>query len=406
MKWTIALLLLAATASADDWPGFLGPRRDGISRERNLASSWPAEGPRVLWKADVGEGYGGASIMAGRVYILDRVPGKQDVYRAFDLTTGRELWRYAYDAPGQVSYPGSKSTPTADEARLYGVGPYGHFHCLDKSDGRVLWTKNLLSDYGSQTPRYGFSQAPLLRGRAVIVAPQARQVGVTAFDRLTGEELWRSGPIGELGYGSPFLTTLDGVEQIVMLSQDQVTGLDPDSGRILWTRPNAPCRRRVTDPTPLGDGRFFLSGGYGAGSQMFRVQREGQAWKVVDLYHTDKAGSQCQHVILSDGLLYLNSNDKRGGLMCLDPDGTIRWQTGTKPSFDIGNVLLADGKLIALDGATGVLRLVAADPAGYKELAAAKLLDGKNLWAPMALSDGKLLLRDHKEIKCVDLRNP
>lgn len=164
---------------------------------------------------------------------------------------------------------------------------------------------------------------------------------------------------------------------------------------------------------PVPGDRLFLTGGYGAGSAMIQVSREGPGFRVAELFKLDAktCGSQIHQPILYGDCLYVNSNsnERQDGLVCLRIDGTVAWRTADTPGlplFDRGNLLLADGMLLALDGKTGILHLIDPSPAGYKELAQAKVLDGKEIWAPMALVNGKLIIRSQTEMKCLDVKGP
>lgn len=408
---TIALTLAMAlsTAVAADWWQFQGPDRNGISPETGLARSWGPEGPKVLWTIPVGDGFGGASIRDGRVYMLDRIVEKADVLRCLDLATGEEVWRYEYEAPGvtQKDFPGSRAQVVVDEKYVYAVGPFGHFHVVDRQNGNVVWKAHLLEDFGGRKPNWAVAQSPLLYGDTVIAAPLSRQVGVVAFSRETGEVVWKSESVGVMQYVSPVLATVDGVDTVVVVANasqrgTNVTGVDARTGEVLWTFDGWSCGIPIPCPTPIGDGRFFVTGGYNAGCAMFRVSRNGEAWNVEPLFANRNCNSQIHNALLYDGYLYANSNQNGFGLTCLDLEGNTQWKTGGNPDFDMGNLLIADGLIFALSK-DGSLRLIEATPAGYKELASARLLGGSTIWAPMALTDGKLIIRDRQQMRCVDV---
>lgn len=408
-RFTVTVILvLTMSAAAADWPQFQGPNRNGIAPEGKVTRAWPEGGPPLLWSANLGPGFAGPAIRDGNVYVLDRIPDTQDVLRCLDLADGQELWRFAYDAPGKLSENGSRTTPTVDDKYVFIIGPFGHFHCVDKATRKPIWQKHLLEDYESKLPNWGVAQSPLLYKDAVIVAPLGKKIGVMAFEKATGRELWRSGPIAVMAYSSPLMATVDGVEQVVMGGNNRTGGVDVTSGELLWTYSAWRCGIPIPSPTPIGDGRFFITGGYDAGSAMFKVQRQQGKFTVQELFRVKELGSQIHNALLHQGHLYLgcNTNSKQDGLVCMDLEGNVKWKTGRSPHFERGNYILADGVLVIMDGRTGVLRLVEPDPAGYKELAQAQVLSRRPIWAPMAFSDGKLIVRDQRQMKCLDLRPP
>jgi outer membrane protein assembly factor BamB len=397
----------ATVAFGEEWPQFLGPTRNGVSPEKGLLRTWPAGGPKVLWTIDVGSGYGGAAISGGQVYILDRIGDEQNQLRCLDLATGKEQWSFAYDAPGRASHHGSRSTPTVGDKYIFTIGLFGQFHCIDKATHKPVWTKHLLKDYGGKKPQWAVAQSPLLYKDVVIAAPQSGSVGVVAYEKATGKERWRSDPIGGMYYHSPFVTTVGGVEQIIMQSRSSVVGLDPTDGKILWTYGFRVGVAGIPAPTPLGQDRFFLTGGYEAGSEIIEVARQGGAFAAKRLHRFDEVGSHIQQPILVDGYVYAvcNTNRKANGMVCFGLDGQIKWKTGRDPYLCKGNTLLTgDGVFYQLDGREGELHIVQPSPQGFKSVGKVKLLGGKEIWGPMALSDGRLVIRDQRQMKCLDVR--
>jgi len=402
---------ISGAASASDWPQFLGPDRNGQSKETGLARSWPADGPRVIWTRRVGEGFAGPSVRDGKVYILDRKGGKNDAkdgLRVLDFATGKDIWKFVYDAPGRFSFNGSRSTPTVDENNVYIVGAMGHFHCISKKTRRPVWKKDLLDDFGGKLPMWAVAQSPLLYKSVVIVAPQSG-AGVIACDKATGRIVWKTPPDKGMSYCSPSIMTIGGVDQVVMLShKGTVTGVDANRGQVLWTYRGWNCKIPINSPVDIGDGRIFITGEYGAGSAMIRVTGRGGRFRATELYKTDKVGAQIHAPLLYEGYLYVNSNgnSRRDGLVCMDLDGNVKWKTGRNPNFERGGLILADGMIYIMDGKSAAIHLVAATPEGYRLLARAGLLAGKGgkAWGPVVLCDGKLLIRDQGELKCLDVK--
>jgi outer membrane protein assembly factor BamB len=419
MKFNVILtaVILMATAGRGlaDWPQYLGPDRNAISPEKKLLRSWPEAGPQVLWTVSLGAGYGGAAVSQGNVYVLDRIGNEKDVLRCLDLLTGKEQWSYEYDAPGRVQHPGSRSTPTIDGKYIYTCGSFGDLYCFDGDTHKPVWNKNIWKDYDRGSgPRWAISQNPLIYGDAVIAASQTSKAGVVAYDKLTGQVKWASPALkGGVGYVSPKIVKIDGNDNLVMITAGSrrggggaVIGMDPKNSSQLWIYEGWSCQIPIPNVTEIGDGRLFVTGGYRAGSAMIKVERKGDSYAVTEVYKTDDFGTHVHPAILYKGYLYAHctTNTRRDGMVCMSVDGDVKWKTGRSPVFDKGGFILADGLILSLDGQQGILYLIEPDPAAYKELARAKLLDTNECWGPLALTDGKLLIRDQKQMKCVVVR--
>jgi outer membrane protein assembly factor BamB len=356
----------------------------------------------VLWTVQLGQGFGPACISAGRVFVLDRQRNQTDILRCLDLAGGKEQWSFSYGAPGQYVQPGSRTTPAADDKHVYTVGPAGDIYCVNITTGKPVWNKHLLKDFGGSLPPAGVCQSPLLLKDALIVAPLSAEVGVAAMDKATGKVLWKSPPLGQQMYASPLPARVDGLDQVVVVSQTRVGAVDANTGKLLWTFDGWRCNQPATNPTPIGDGRFFWAASYGLGGIMFKVAREGDGFAVTRVFEIGRCKPVIHNALLYEKHLYVNSN----ALMCLDLDGNVKWTSARSATFEMGNLIIADGLIYILDGASGTLRMVQASPEGYKELGKAQVLEGKELWAPMALSDGRLILRDQKQMKCLDVKGP
>ena len=400
---SVALVLACGAVRGADWPAFMGPNGDGTVKDAKVARTWPGDGPPVLWTVDIGPGFGGPAIANGKVYLLDRVSGRSDVLRVFDLKTGKELWASSYRAPGRVSHPGSRSTPFVDGQYVYTVGTFGHLHCFDMKALKVLWSTDISQTLGAKRGGWGSAQSPLVMGDLVIVSVQGREHGLAALNKLTGKVVWQSGPIGGSDcYSSPMSATIGGVKQIVMFQNGVVAGLAPADGKMLWKYTGYSNRRPIPNPVVMPDGRIFITGGYGGGCAMIRVTKSGDTFTVTELFRDKRSGSKVPPAVYHDGHIYSNT-EIGDGLQCISADGQVKWKTGRKLSLSLGSLLIADDLIFVLGGSSGVLHLVEASPKGFKELAQAKLLGGKEIWAPMALSNGLLVIRDQKQMKCLNV---
>ncbi len=420
MKTNVKLMVLViglsvACAFAADWPQYFGPKRDSASAEKGLLRAWPKEGPKVLWTASIGIGYGGPIVSGGKVYLLDRDDKVGDSLRCFDFSSGKELWSFAYGAPGRFNHPGSRTTPAVDGGNIYSCGPLGDLYCINTSTRKPVWNKNIWKDFGGgELPMWAITQNPLIYGDLVVVAPQTSQTSVVAYDKMTGEIRWKSPVLsGAAGYVSPSIVKVGGEDHLVMIlagkgfgrsaSGGSVNGLDPRSGKLLWTYGNWQCGIPVPHAVDAGEGRALITGGYSAGAAMIKIQKKADgSYEVVELFKNANFGSHTQPPVLYKGHFYsqYTINERSDGLVCMSMDGQVKWKTGENPEFNKGGYVLADGLLLSFDGST-MLYLIEPDPSGFKPLASAELLTPGENWAPLALVDGKLLIRDQKNLKCV-----
>lgn len=418
----IVMLLCVTSANAQDWPHYQGPDRNGVSPQKGILKTWPQQGPQVLWTSDIGIGFGGPVVKDGKVYLLDRDDKVGDKMRCFDLTSGKELWSFAYEAPGSVMFPGTRSVPALDGKYIYSVGPYGQLYCIDINTHKPVWNKNIWTDFGGeQIPRWAVTQCPLVYGDLLIVASQAPQAGVVAYEKLTGKIKWQTPSLGPVGYVSPSILKVGKENHIVMItasagrgesaSGGKVVGLDPLSGKTLWEYTNWQCGIPVPSALDAGEGRALITGGYNAGAAMIKVAKNANgSYDVKELFKNPDFGSHTQPPVMVNNHFYAQytTNERRDGLVCMSMDGKVKWKTGREPSFDKGGLIVAEGLLLATDGASK-LYLIQPDPAGFKPIASAALLsadtgDQRNPtqnWAPIALASGKLLIRDQGRLMCV-----
>ena len=420
LKVVAVLVALAATpGSAADWPGIYGPRRNSTSDQIGVLRAWPDTGPKVLWAAAVGAGFGGPAISGGRVYLLDRDEKVGDTLRVFDLSNGKELWSFAYDAPGSFMFAGSRTTPTVDGEHVYTVGPMGDLYAIGTASRQPVWQRNIWKEFGGgELPRWAIVQHPLIYRDLLIVAPQTSQAGVVAYEKRTGALKWKSAALsGTAGYVSPSIVKVGGEDHLVMITAavgrgrnargGSVNGLDPLTGKILWTYTNWQCSIPVPQPVDAGEGRLLITGAYGAGSAMIKVERRGGDYEVTELFKNPDFGAHTQPPILHQDHFYSHYtiNERSDGLVAMSMDGQVKWKTDQQPPFVRGGSILADGLLLTTDGDTR-LYLVEPSPAGFKPIASAVVLEPGDNWAPLALADGRLLVRGQRELKCLQVAKP
>lgn len=422
-----------ANTYAQDWPQFLGPERNSTSPQKNLLRSWPESGPEVLWTANIGNGYGGPVVKDGKVYLLDRNDSIGDIMRSFDFTTGKELWNYAIASPGTFPFPGSRSVPAIDGNYVYACGAVGELFCIDINTHKLVWNKNIWTGFGgTQLPIWAISQCPLIYGNMVIVSSQAPEAGVVAYNKLTGDIVWKTPNLGNENYVSPSVVKISGEDQVVMVNTStnpfghaeaaktlgKIIGIEPLTGKVLWEYKNWECHISVANAVEAGNNKLLVVGGYELGCVMIKVEKKTDGtFGVTELFKHNDFGDHTKPPILFNGYFYaqFSTNGKRDGLVCMNMEGKIMWKTKNEPKFDKGSMILADGLILATDGANK-LYLIEPDPAGFKPLASADLLKpgGVNTsnrmtnfggptqnWGPIALSNGKLLIRDQSRLMCV-----
>jgi outer membrane protein assembly factor BamB len=416
----VAIVLTVSVTSVvgEDWPGIYGPRRDHTSQQKRLLRTWPEEGPKVLWTVAMGAGFGGPAVSGGNVFLLDRDEAAGDKLRVLDVANGKELWTYAYNAPGRFMFAGSRTTPTVDGGHVYTVGPMGDLYAISIKTRKPAWTKNIWKDFGggAELPRWGIVQNPLIYGELLIVAPQTPEVGVVAYDKVSGEPKWKSaGLSGTAGYVTPSIAKVGGEDQLVMVTAavgrgrnargGSVNGLDPRTGKVLWTYTNFQNIIPVAQPVDAGQARILIAGAYGAGSAMIKVEKkEDGTYAVSELFKNPDFGAHTQPPVLHEGHFYSHYtiNERSDGLVAMSTDGQVKWKTDQQPPFVRGGSILADELLLMTDGNTK-LYLVEPNPTAFKPLASAVILEAGDNWAPLALVDGKLFVRGQKELKVLQV---
>ena len=406
--------LLTLPLLGGDWPQFRGPNRDNISTETGLLRSWPAGGPKVLWKTSVAQGYAGAAIKGGRVYLNDyNETKKEHVVRAISLADGKDVWQWSYPVEIRPNHAITRTVPAVGQSLVFSLDPKCRFHAIDIKTGKLVWQKNLVQEYKTTIPQWYAGQNPLLDGNRVILATGGDAL-IVALEQATGKEIWRSpNPAKDLmSHSSIMPTTIAGVKQYLYLTMNKVVGIAAADGQLLWSAPFTAKMAAVPTPIHVGEGRVFVTSGYEAGSTMFQVQKTDSGWSAQKVYSLTSAqfNSETHTPILYQNHLFGVGSKTRGRFACLSLDGKVVWQSPVvsgdaeaSKTFDLGGYLLADGMFFILDGRTGKLRLVEANTREYKELASAQLLEGEEVWAPLALSNGKLIIRDLNKMICLQV---
>lgn len=440
----LASIIAFSTVSADDWPQFQGPNRDGTSSATGLKlSNWGADGLPCLWKKELNEGFGGAAISGNEVFLVDRDIGERDRLLCLSLEDGSEKWEFAFDFAGKLSFHGSRGVPLVEDDAVYFISGFGQVFRINRETHKPDWMLPIRETYGVEegTPKWGWAQSPIIVGDILIVPAMSAEVGLIGLDKKTGKEKWRTEGFGN-SHSTPTVLTLQGVEQAVFVATqrdgDAGTGTTisvvPETGKVLWKTDLYFNKIPIPFPTKVTEELVFLTGGYGNGSCMVRVEKnESGPWKVEKVFDMIQGTQVHPPFVIGEHIYFLaNENDnhkgekrKTGGLTCMDFDGNIIWNTGDDPFMGRGNMILVDGHLLIQDGEVGYLRSVKPSPEGYVECAFAdpfgkkaevdeqiakqagrdvvKIPDFK-YWSPMALSDGRLIMRGQDTMLCLDLR--
>lgn len=393
------------------WPWFRGENRDNLGGRTALARQWPAGGPPALWSVDVGEGHAGPVVRNGRVYLVDYDrENAQDAIRCLSLGDGKEIWRYSYPSALDRNHGMSRTVPAVTDRYVVAFGPKCHVTCLESASGRWLWTLDLVAEFHVKIPQWYAGQCPLIDGDRVILGLGTDEILLMAVDLKTGNPVWACpNPQGSLMTHSSILPMeVAGRRAYVYCGTEGFAGVSTE-GNILWTSPDWRVNiATVPSPLMLPGGQMFLSGGYNSGAAMFRIDTapagspEPLKAAAVLRLKPSQFGSTQHTPIYYDGNIYgVREKDKQ--LVCLSPEGKERWRSGSEHRFGLGPYLIADG-LIFVMADDGTLTLAEASPAGYKQLAQAQVLSGHDAWGPMALVDGRLLVRDYNRMVLLDVR--
>jgi outer membrane protein assembly factor BamB len=390
------------------WPRFRGDQFDAIGKPGvPLARQWPEKGLPKLWSLELGEGYAGAAVLNGRVYVLDydrKAVG--DALRCFSLADGKEIWRFSYPVMIKRNHGMSRTVPAVTEKYVVAFGPKCDVSCVDAVTGEKHWLIDLKKDFGATEPTWYAGQCPLIDHDRAILAPGGESL-LIALDCKTGEVVWKSPNPDKwiMTHSSIMPMEFAGKRMYVYCGKGGVAGISADDGSILWDT-TAWKIAIATSPSPviLPEGRIFLCGGYGSGSVMLQLQEEGGKITAKTLFRLKPSvfGSEQQTPVFFDGHLYgVRMNDKQ--LVCMDLNGKVVWSSGSQHRFGSGPYMIADGMIYVLDD-FGKLTLAVASPKGYEPLAVMQAIaDGSDSWGPMAMAAGRLILRDMTHMICLDI---
>ena len=423
MKYALLLLMLASVSpfgtlhqanAADAWPQWRGPHRDGHLDGQRLPAAWPGMAPAPLWQSQVGLGYSSPVVAGGRVFVMGRDDAeRQELCLCFDARSGRELWRVSYGEqfvpPDASAGRGPSSTPTVDGDRVIMLGLGGMLHCLDAASGEVIWKHDCRREYGGVArdadggdawfPPCGCATSAIVDGAEVIVSVGGQKAGAFAgFDRKTGELRWSA--LDDRGsYGSPVITTLAGVRQLIGFTGKRMVGLDARTHELLWEHPfEAEFEQTAITPVVWRD--LVIFGGEKRPLLAVRVTREGEtftpevAWKSVELrpYITTP-------VVFGDQLIGLD--ERRGRLVRIDLESGKTFWAG-EPLANYATLLIGGDQLLALAN-DGVLHTYRIAPQSIDQQAEWTVSDVGATISHAAVADGRLYIKDKERLICFEL---
>ena len=394
-----------------NWPRFRGADFDNICKDSvKLADRWPESGPEVLWSVALGEGHAAPAVFNGCVYLFDYdEANRSDALRCFSLADGKEIWRRSYTLPAKRNHGLSRTIPAVTEDCIVTIGPRCHVSCVETATGVFRWGIDLQKEYGTTEPLWFTGQCPLIDNGLAILAPGGSDALLIAVDCKTGVVVWKTlNPKGwKMSHSSIIPMMIHGEKMFVYAAIGGMVGISPD-GKVLWEIPWS-ASVVAPSPVPVAGNKIFITGGYGAGSLMVKIDKTADGFFAKEIARTgpqDWLASEQQTPILHDGLLY-GIMPKDGGALkqqfvCYDPSGGLVWSSGKTQRFGLGPFLLADGKFFILHD-DGTLTMLAASRTGYEQLAQYKVLEGHDAWGPIALAGTRMLLRDSTRMVCIEV---
>lgn len=428
----LVVFLVVPAVRAEDWPQWLGPRRDSVWRETGLLEKFPEGGPKVRWRVPLEGGYAGPAVADGRVYVTDYVvkkgkgtnnPGQRDDLEGterilcFQESDGKLLWKHTYDCPYHISYPaGPRCTPTVTGGKVYALGAEGRLVCLDAVKGTLLWAKDLKKEYKTKAPIWGFCGHPLVDGQKLFCVVGGEGSVAVAFDKDTGKELWRALSAKEPGYCPPTLIEAAGKKQLLIWHAEAMNSLDPETGKVYWSVPLEPSYgMSITAPRQL-DEHLFASG-IGEVGALLRLHREKPGASVVWRGRKDSAVYCANSTpFLEEGMIY-GCDCGLGALRGVELEtGERLWETFKPTSGGNRRVshgtafLVKNGGRFFLLAETGHLIIAKLSPKGYEEISRCKLLEPTGsafgravLWSHPAFANKCIYARNDKELVCASL---
>lgn len=417
----------ANSVSADDWPQWMGPNRDNVWRETGIIDEFPATGLKTLWRTPLAGGYAGPAVSGGKVLVTDfqtaddtksdnfdhKVLNGIERIHCLDETNGKVLWVHEYPVKYSISYPsGPRCTPNIDGDRVYTLGAEGNLFCLNISDGSVVWSHDLKQEYKTKSALWGYAAHPLIDGNNLLCLAGGAGSHIVAFDKHTGQEIWKSTTSPEQGYSPPTIFKHGGVRQLILLRPDAVSSIDPETGREYWSVPyEATNGSIIMSPVMMGD--FLYAAGYSNRNVLIRMDPDKPAAAEVWRDKQNLISPVNVQPFAAGQTLY--GMDQKGLLRAISiPEGKRLWETpapvGRRAAGSETAFIVRLGDRYILFNELGELLFAQLTPEGYTELDRVKVIDQTNaafgrdvVWSMPAFANKHAYIRNDKEIICVDL---
>jgi outer membrane protein assembly factor BamB len=406
LRFCLALLAIwpvASVADEPEWPQWHGPKRDQVWPVPNLPSLLP-KAPPPRWTKPLGGGFGGVAVSGGRVFVMDRQTLPKEVERivCIEIDTGATRWvrEYPVAYKGLDYGNGPRCTPTIHDGKVYTLGAVGHLYCLDAATGKVVWSHDCVKEFAAKYPMWGLACSPLVDGERILVQVGAKDGCLMAFDRKSGAVVWKCLQ-DRAGYASPIRLDIGKTKLVVMWTAECVNGIDAENGKVLWNMPFT-VTYDVAISDPVWHGGILMCGQYWEGSLALKLDENGlnpqKAWEA------RKLRLLMSTPLVRDGHAYCLDRDN--GLVCVElKTGKIKWD-GFKVAYDKRNphaslIWTGDGRALILNE-KGELIQAKLSPEKYEELGRSKIFDGS--WAHPAFAHGCIVVRDDRQILCVDLK--
>lgn len=428
----VSLVCAAAAVKGDDWPQWMGPKRDNVWREDGILEKFPRGGPKIVWRTPIAAGYAGPAVAGGKVYVTDRVLAKgttnpddpfdtkqkvasTERVLCLDAKTGKEIWKHEYECPYQISYPaGPRCTPTVHEGKVYTLGAMGNLICFEADTGKILWQKDFLKEYRTKPALWGYAAHPLIDGKKLVTLVGGAGSHVVAFDKDTGKEIWKAGTMPAQGYSPVMITEAGGKRQMIVAAPKAVYSVNPETGEQYWITPfSDDFGYAVMTPMRVGDHLFVA--GFPEKNVLVKLTADKPGIEVI--FHNRKKTAIYPGAVqpfLLDGLLY--GYDDSGIMYAAElPSGKRVWEEmgpvgGDKPKGSETAFPVQNGDRFFFFAETGHLAIGRLTPKGYEEIDRAKVIEPTNtalgrkvVWCAPAYAGKKMFVRNDREIICVDL---
>ncbi|MEM8668405.1 MAG: PQQ-binding-like beta-propeller repeat protein [Planctomycetota bacterium] len=428
--WT-AILLVSWTVNlqADDWPQWMGPKRDNVWRETGVMKKFPEAGPKVLWRAPVAGGYAGPAVVGERVFVTDYVTTDNVKIENFsrdeftgtervlclDAKSGSVIWKHEYPVTYGISYPaGPRCTPTVEGGLVYTLGAEGQLFCFKAATGEIVWSRDLKDQYKTKSALWGYASHPLIDGDKLICIVGGEGSHAVAFNKTTGEEIWKTLTSTEQGYSPPVIFEAAGVRQLILLYPDAIAAVNPETGKPYWSVDYEASNGSVI-MTPIRSGNLLFAAGYSNKNLLLELGTESPSADVLwrDEVKTAISPVNVQPFLKGDHVYGFHQG---GELMCMElKTGKRLWSSNeplsSKRPKGTGTAFIVQNEdLFWLFNEMGELIIADLTPEGYKEIDRAKVIEPTNVafgrkvvWCPPAYADKKVFIRNDNECICVDL---